>query len=122
MSTKTPRVSEAAVYGPDLPEGRIRLDSAAWLSWLEQEETRRFSYPLFDPRCGYIIGFMTVRKEARRGGWYWWVYRRQGRWVRKIYLGRSERVTAARLAEVAGGLLSERVPPASPDGRDTDWR
>ena len=123
MSTKTPRVSEAAVYAPDLPDGRIRLDSEAWFEWLEQEETRSFSYPLFDARCGYIIGFMTVRKEARRrGGQYWSVYRRQGRGMRKIYLGQSGRVTGARLAEVADSLLGESVRPLVPDGCDTDWR
>lgn len=122
MSAKTPRVSEAAVYAPELPDGRIRLDSAAWFGWLEQETTRSFSYPLFDARCGYIIGFMTVRKEARRrGGQYWSVYRRQGRRMRKIYLGQSERVTRARLAEVAESLLRERERVASPDGRGTDW-
>jgi hypothetical protein len=111
MSTKTPRVSEAAVYAPELPDGRIQLDSPAWFNWLEQEATRSFSYPLFDARCGYIIGFMTVRKEARqRGGQYWSVYRRQGQRVCKIYLGQSER------------LLRERERAASPDGCDTDWR
>jgi hypothetical protein len=123
MSTKTPRVSEAAVYAPDLPNGRIQLDSEAWFNWLEQEATRSFSYPLFEARCGYIIGFMTVRKEARRrGGQYWSVYRRQGRGMRKIYLGQSERVTGARLAEVAESLLRERERAASQDGCDTDWR
>jgi hypothetical protein len=123
MSTKTPRVSEAAVYAPELPGGRIRLDSVAWFGWLEQETTRSFSYPLFDARCGYIIGFMTVRKEVRRrGGQYWSVYRRQGQRLRKIYLGQSERVTRARLAEVAESLLRERERAASPDGRDIGWR
>lgn len=123
MSTKTPRVSEAALYGPELPDGRIRLDSAAWFGWLEQEATRSFSYPLFDGRCGYIIGFMTVRKEARRrGGQYWSVYRRQGRGMRKIYLGQSERVTGARLAEVADSLLRDCVQPSSPDEHDTGRR
>jgi hypothetical protein len=64
---------------------------------------------------------MTVRKEARRrGGQYWSVYRRQGVRVRKIYLGQSERVTRARLAEVAESLLRECERVASPDGQDTD--
>jgi hypothetical protein len=68
MSSKTPRVSEAALYAPSLGATSIRLDSPAWFSWLEQESTRCFSYPLFDARCGYIIGFLTVRKEARQRG------------------------------------------------------
>jgi hypothetical protein len=115
MSTKTPRVSEGTVYASDLSGGSIRLDSAAWFSWLEQDATRSFSYPLFDRRCGYIIGFMTVRKEARRrGGQYWSVYRRQGGRVRKIYLGRSGSVTAARLEEVACNWLRQGAPPESP--------
>jgi hypothetical protein len=123
MSTKTPRVSAAALYTPDLPGGSIRLDSAAWFSWLEQEATRSFSYPLFDPSCGYISGFMTVRKEARRrGGQYWSVYRRQGERVRKIYLGQSSSVTAARLEQVACSLLRERAPPCPAGGRGTEWR
>lgn len=109
MSTKIPRVAETWVYGPALPAGGIRLDSVAWFSWLEQPTTTGFSYPLFDAGCGYIIGFMTVRKEARhRGGRYWSVYCRQGGQVRKRYLGLSGRVTAARLAEVAGSLVRER--------------
>src|SRR5688500_8664880 len=109
MSTKTPRVSGAVVYGPDLPGGGIHLDSEAWLSWLENEATSSFSYPIYDAGCGYIIGFMTVRKEARRrGGRYWSVYSRQGRRVRKIYLGQSGRVMRARLEEVACSLLRER--------------
>jgi hypothetical protein len=123
MRTKTPRVSEAAVYACDLPGGSIRLDSAAWFSWLEHPATRSFSYPIFDPRCGYIIGFMTVRKEARqRGGRYWSVYRRQGGRVWKRYLGQSGSVTAARLEELAGSWLRERAPPERHDARGTDGR
>src|SRR6266487_2362503 len=72
MSRNPARVSEGALYAPNLLDGSIELDSAAWFSWLEQAATRSFSYPLFDARCGYIIGCMTVRKEAReRGEWCW---------------------------------------------------
>jgi hypothetical protein len=123
MSMKTPRVSEAAVYASNLPGGSIRLDTPAWFNWLEQEATRSFSYPIFDGRCGYIIGFMSVRKEARRrGGQYWSVYRREGGGVRKIYLGRSGNVTAARLEEVATSWLRERAAPEPQGARAADWR
>ena len=123
MSMKTPRVCEAAVYASDLPSGSIRLDSTAWFNWLEHPSTTSFSYPLFDLRCGYIIGFMSVRKEARRrGGQYWSAYRRQGGRVRKIYLGRSSSVTAARLEEVAYSWLRERAPPEWHSRRGADWR
>ena len=63
MSAKVARVLEGTLYAPNLVEGSIRLDSAAWFNWLEQPTTRSFSYSLFDPSCGYIIGFLTVRKE-----------------------------------------------------------
>jgi hypothetical protein len=80
----------------------------AWFRWLESPLTRSFSYPLFDPRCGYIIGFLTVRKERRqRGGQYWSVYRRARGRLRKEYLGHSDTLTAAYLAEVASRWLEE---------------
>jgi hypothetical protein len=102
-------VSEQWVYGPGLPESGLRLDRTGWFAWLEAPTTRSFSYPLFDRQRGYISGFMTVRKERRqRGGSYWTVYRRQGRRLRKIYLGPSSRLTQARLEAVAATLLTAR--------------
>lgn len=101
-------VEEHWIYGAGLPSAGLRLDRPAWFAWLEAATTTSFSYPLFDRRCGYIIGFMTVRKERRqRGGAYWSVYRRQGRRLRKIYLGASQRLTQARLEAVAMTLLEE---------------
>src|SRR5256714_13191277 len=98
MATKLPRISERWVYDVELPSGCVQLDTAAWFTWLEAPTTMRFSYPIFEERCGYIVGFMTVRKEQRqRGGSYWVVYRRQGTRVHKIYLGGSATVTHERL-------------------------
>lgn len=106
MSAKTPTVSAAFVYAPDLPHGSIRLDTAAWFTGLERATTTSFSYPLFDPTCGYIQGFMTVRKEPRqRGSSYWTVYRRSGGRLRKSYLGKSAVVTSARLEAIAQTLV-----------------
>jgi len=86
---------------------RIRLDTAAWRAWLDGAGVS-FSYPVFNPERGYIEGFLTVCKERRqRGGSYWRVYRRCGARVRKVYVGRTEAVTNARLAEIARVLLSE---------------
>jgi LuxR family maltose regulon positive regulatory protein len=101
-------VSGEWVYGPELPNQGIRLDRPAWFAWLTEPTTTSFSYPLHDHRCGYIAGFMTVRKEPRqRGGSYWTAYRRQGRRLRKIYLGSTSALTQARLDAVAATLLSE---------------
>ncbi len=124
MSEKTPRVWEVRSYGgqpgrrailsdPSEPGPDIVVDSPAWFEWLESPTTRSFSYPLFDPAGGYIMGFMTVRKEQRkRGTSYWSVYRRcQGR-VQRVYLGRSVTITDARLHTIATSLrlTAERAP------------
>ena len=87
------------------------LDSPQWFAWLEAPENDGFSYALHNHAKGYIDGFMTVRKERRqRGGAYWTAYRRQGRRLRKIYLGPSASLTAARLREVAARLYSPKTP------------
>jgi hypothetical protein len=101
MGATLPRISEQWVYGGDVPSGCVQLDSAAWFGWLAAETTTRFSYPLFDPHLGYIVGWMTVRKERRqRGSEYWVAYRRRDGHVRKVYLGHSEAVTTERLHTV----------------------
>ena len=102
MRGQIPVVSAQWVRDPAQAGQTIRLDTPAWFAWLDAATTERFSYPLFDPRCGYIVGFMTVRKERRqRGGQYWAVFRRQGTRLCKIYLGRSAAVTQTRLEAIA---------------------
>ena len=112
MSQSTPLVEAGYLYDPAQPGARIPLDSPAWFAWLEQPTARRFSYALFDPTRGYIVGFVTVRKEARqRGGSYWAAYRRwQGR-LRKVYLGRASAVRHARLQDVARALCDFSAAP-----------
>ncbi len=108
MSRHTPTVAAGALYDPATPATRIRLDSPAWQAWLAAPTTIRFAYPLHDQWQGYIAGFMTVRKEGRRrGGACWTVYRRVGPRLRKLYLGRAEAVTHARLEAIAQVLLAE---------------
>ena len=119
MSTKPPRVAGGRLYDPAAPGSSLRLDSPRWFAWLEAETTRRFSYPLFDRSCGYIVGFMTVRKERRqRGGTYWSVFRREGKRVRKLYLGGSQSLTQARLAAVAERLRTGQVESRRTEEQD----
>jgi LuxR family maltose regulon positive regulatory protein len=111
VATKPPRISEQWVDDPTSAAGAIRLDTAAWFTWLEAASTTRFSYPLFDPQVGYIVGFMTVRKERRqRGGGYWVAYRRWCGKVRKVYIGASNAVTAHCLHTIAQRLCGKEVP------------
>ena len=117
MGTNIPRVLEGFVYDPGQAGGAIRLDTAAWVNWLDAPTTRSFSYPLYDEAHGYIVGFMTVRKETRqRGGMYWSVFRRCGSQLRKIYLGPSRTVTQRRLHTIAESL---RVLPIAHEPPDT---
>ena len=110
MGANLPRISEQWVFGGELGAGYIQLDSAAWFGWLAAETTTRFSYPLFEPQVGYIVGFMTVRKEPRqRGGQYWVAYRRVGGQLRKVYIGSSRAVTAQRLEAIAYQLQGKEV-------------
>ena len=110
MGAHLPRISEQWISGGELPQGRVQLDSAAWFGWLAVETTRRFSYGLFDPHLGYIVGWMTVRKERRqRGGGYWVAYRRVGGQLHKVYIGSSNAVTAQRLEAIANQFQGKEV-------------
>src|SRR5215208_957864 len=110
MDGQIPVVAAQWVRDPAQAGQAIRLDTPAWFAWLEAATTERFSYPVFDPSCGYIVGFMTVRKERRqRGGQYWVVFRRQGARLCKIYLGHSAAVTQTRLEAIAAQLQTRQA-------------
>ena len=96
MSARTPQVWDEYVEDPQQPGQRVWLDRPGWVEWLDAATTRSFRYPVFDARVGYIVGFMTVRKERRkRGGQYWIAYRRCQGQVRRAYLGASRQLTRA---------------------------
>jgi len=83
---------------PGSAEAHIPLDTPAWFVWLADEQVRSFRY------C-HPLGVLTVRKERRaRGAWYWSAYRRVDGHLRKQYLGRSSELTAARLEAAALAL------------------
>jgi hypothetical protein len=114
MAGTTPKVwlvawggeRQAEVQTSAASEGVIRLDTPAWDNWLSAPTTRRFAYPVYDGRVGYIRGWMTVRKERRsRGSDYWVAYRRVGRRLCKIYLGRSGQIRQSQLEVAAARFL-----------------
>ena len=116
MRTTTPTVWRAWPTGVatlDL-DGGIRLDTPAWFAWLAAPTTTSFSYPVDNPAQGYIEGFMTVCKERRtRGGVYWTAYWHVQRRLRKVYLGRTQTLTDARLQDVAAALLVQVLSAAA---------
>ena len=115
MGTKAPTVWEAMWTGQEALEGGPRLDTAAWLAWLDDPATTSFSYPVYNAARGYIEGFMTVRKERRRrGGAYWTAYWRVGGRLHKTYLGCSAAVTSPRLRAVAAAWLAQLPTAGQP--------
>jgi hypothetical protein len=111
MTHKLATVSQGVLYGEQTHWRSIPLDSAQWFAWLETPAHVSFSYALYNASQGYIDGFVTLRKEQRqRGGAYWTAYRRQGRRLRKLYLGPSAALTYARLQEVASHLRIREGP------------
>jgi len=115
MTKSIPVVQDGFVVDDYTPGTAIYLDTPAWLAWLEAPTTTRFSYALFNHAQGYIDGFMTVRKERRqRGTAYWSVYRRQGKRLRKLYVGPSAALTQAHLEQIAAKLRPRAGPPPNP--------
>ena len=86
----------------------VVVGSERWYTWLADEQNRSFSFR-------NSLGTFTVRRERKRHGWYWYVYRKSGGKLRKAYLGKAEEVTLERLSAVAATLLDK---PASDDDLD----
>jgi hypothetical protein len=100
MARRIPYVADGVLHAED-PSGtpEIAVDSAAWAAWLEDRATHSFSFQ--SP-----AGTFTARKERRSGGdeGYWSAYRKRGGKLRKVYLGKAERLTLARLEDAAAAL------------------
>ena len=83
----------------------ILVGTDAWYAWLNAAETRSFSYETEQGR-------VTVRRELRQHGWYWYAYRTcQGK-LRKVYLGKAENLSPQHLAEACHRLSEPRDTPA----------
>jgi LuxR family maltose regulon positive regulatory protein len=111
MAQHIPRVAASVLHLPEERRQRqIVLGSEEWFSWLSEPE--HGSFDLQHP-----LGNLTVRKERRqRGGEYWTAYRRVGKRLRKVYLGKSSELTLARLQRAAITLAidDETFPPPIP--------
>ncbi len=94
----TPKVLGGVLYAETVS---FSVGSQDWWAWLERPDTTLF----------YVetnAGTFTARREPRRNvpfnRTYWYAYRRQRSKLHKRYLGRSEELTLARLADVARQL------------------
>ena len=100
MARRIPHVADGALYlrvPSQTPE--IAVDSPVWTAWLQARTTHSFSFE--GPS-----GSFTARKERRSGSSeeYWSAYRKRGGKLRKVYLGKAEKLTLARLDEAATRL------------------
>src|SRR5918994_66103 len=102
MARRIPLVAAGVLHVLDPPGGpEIAVDSPAWGAWLRDPATR--SVPFRGSS-----GVFTARKERRSAGdAYWSAYRKRGGKLRKVYLGKAENLTLARL-ENAATVLARR--------------
>ena len=99
MARRIPHVADGYFMRKDHPERRISRSTRPWAEWLEDRATRSFSFE--GPS-----GTFTARKERRSGSdeEYWSAYRKRGGKLRKVYLGKAEKLTLARLEKAATEL------------------
>jgi len=74
-----------------------QVGSADWTDWLENRWARSFRYESTQ-------GSFTAIKEDRRGRSVWYAHRRRAGQLKRLYLGKSENLTAAKLVEAARKL------------------
>ena len=92
-------INDALQNGPS----SIRVGSAEWFAWLAQHE--KFS---FQGKDGHFI----AQREMRRDKAYWYAYRRRAGKLFKLYLGKSDELTLARLAQISLALAGQNLPEA----------
>jgi LuxR family maltose regulon positive regulatory protein len=111
MRGSTPTVRHGVLVVPGTQqESQIAVGTPAWYAWLEAATL--FSFASEE-------GAFTARKERRqRGGWYWKAYRTHQGKLTRIYLGKTEHLTLARLDEVAHVLIARgKLAGPSSSGR-----
>ena len=99
------------VYQEEAREVSFPVGSPGWYAWLEQAHS--FS---FRGDEGTFTAH-KARSSNRRGGWYWYAYRRQHGQLFRSYLGSSASLTFEHLGDVARRLArkaeASRKPPIS---------
>jgi hypothetical protein len=99
---RIPAVSDGHLHA-DPPAAPIRVGSPAWFAWLADPAHPSFAYRT-------PAGSVTLRRERRGAGWYWYAYHGQGGRVGKAYAGKAADLTAERLRLVAAALTGHAAP------------
>ena len=85
-------------------DGKVfELDSCKGSAWLESVSS--FRYVPTGASKPY-----TVRKEAKKGGDYWYGYRKVTGKLHKKYIGKSSELSTAKLEEIAEALNTPQQP------------
>src|SRR5215467_6631039 len=112
----TPMIQgESLLYRQNGHEQVLTVGSAAWFAWLETATSFSFVSE---------TGRFTERRERsghRRGGWYWKAYRKQHGKLSSRYLGKAEKITLARLQDVAREFATAPIGAASGKGAEATF-
>lgn len=104
MAKMTPEIRDQFLFCYPDPAPVCALESPAWFAWLETALAFRYCSGqrrnLFR-RHGPLYGPVSFRKEQRRQVGLWYAYRRVHGVLYKRYVGKSARLTLARLEETA---------------------
>lgn len=84
----------------------IGVGTPAWRAWLADPANGAFS-------VSTAAGAVTVRREQKGGGAYWYAYRRDGPRLRKAYLGRASELSGARIEQAVAALTAHADPPGA---------
>src|SRR6266700_2982316 len=102
-NSRLPLVSNDLLLLQDRPgeqQAPVIVGSDAWYTWLTSESARSFTF-----RSQF--GTFTARREQKRNGWYWYIYRKQQGKLHKAYLGRAKELSFERLNAVTATLVSQ---------------
>lgn len=107
MAHITPLIQQQQLFLPDQQAPLCQVDSPAWFAWLATVGSFRFASA---QRRSIIRGYgpllapISLRKEQRRHGTFWYAYRRAHGQLYKRYVGPSDQLTLAKLDAVAALL------------------
>src|SRR5215469_13809130 len=116
--SRLPLVSNDLLLLSDRPGERqspVNVGSDAWYTWLVSEPARSFTFRSH-------LGTFTARREQKRNGWYWYIYRKQHGKLHKAYLGRAKELSLERLNSVTATLVSQfdtSISGAPPEGKSS---
>lgn len=107
MAHTTPLIQQQQLFLPDQQTPLCQVDSPAWFAWLATVSSFRFASTqrrITFRGYGPLLAPISLRKEQRRHGMFWYAYRRADGQLYKRYVGRSDQLTLAKLDEVAAIL------------------